>query len=174
MIIGQRGSATQADFFCSNPFNHSRLTDLTWQEKTYPLTEKNRVVERRWTGFDRKRLNLCQKWCNLALAWVFERVWRAKQAENRKKTVKTAWLNSWTAFERSDIPFKIGMDRKKLGHDKPCFERKRCLFHSRSANFWPRDISIGTMLEPISWRRTRVETWTKHGSLCPLVCHHIH
>ena len=44
-------------------------------------------------------------------------------------------------FELSDIPFKIGIDRKKLGQDKPYFEWECYPVHSYSANFWPKNIS---------------------------------
>ena len=109
--------------------------------KNRPLDREKQSCRTAWTGFDRKRLNLCQKWCNLPFGWFFERVWQAKQAANRKKRWQTAWINPWTGFERSDRPFKTGIDRKKQGQDRPCFERERCPVRSRSANFLLRNIS---------------------------------
>ena len=96
MIIEENRSPFKSFLSVQTPFNQSRLTDLidTWQEKTDSLTEKNRVVERRWTGFDRERVNFCQKWSNLGFGWFFERVRQAKRAENRRKMVKrgmTMW-----------------------------------------------------------------------------------
>ena len=125
--------------FCPIQTRSIRVDWQIWLDRY--LTEKNRVVEQRWTGFDRKRLNLCQKWCNLAFEWFFQRVWQAKQAEKGKKRWKTAWLKPWTGFERSARPFKTGIDRKKPRQDRPYFERERCPVHSHSANFLLRNIS---------------------------------
>ena len=67
--------------------------------------------------------------------------WKGCDKQNRlktgKKCWKTAWLNPWTGFERFDRPFKTSIDREKRGQDRPYFERKCCLVHSRSVNFDP-------------------------------------